>query len=80
MWRRVLSSQRRATSSGELPPAPEEAPFVSIGFYNVGIQNNEVNGRNWDAKCERLKSDIKKIFRSDHCVQALFILEFGSTC
>ena len=49
-----------------------------MAFYNVGIQNSEVTGRNWSEKYERLKRDIQKIFDPTRGVQALFILEFGN--
>ena len=47
-------------------------------FYNVGIQNNEVHGRNSHAKCRKLQSDIEKIFDPNRGVQALFLSEFGN--
>ena len=49
-----------------------------MAFYNVGIQNSEVTGRNWSEKYERLKRDIEKIFDPNRGVQAAFILEFGN--
>ena len=78
---RAMSS-RLSSSSGELPPAAQEDPFVSICFYNVGIQNSEVTAPRWAAKYERLKRDIQNIFHVSRGVQALFISEFGNmfTC
>ena len=67
-----------SSSSGEPPPAADEDPFVSVAFYNVGIQNSEVAGRKWADKCEMLKRDIEKIFDPNRGVQAAFILEFGN--
>ena len=42
-------------------------------FYNVGIQNKEVPGRNSHAKCRKLQGDIEKIFDPNRGVQALFL-------
>ena len=53
--------------------------FVAFIWYNVGIQNTEVNGPNWFAKCDRLAADIRKAFTCDeNAAQALFISEFGN--
>ena len=73
-----VSMALRSSSSGGQPPAAHECPFLSMAFYNVGIQNSEVTGRNWSEKYERLKRDIQKIFDPTRGVQALFILEFGN--
>ena len=51
---------------------------MSIAFYNVGIQNSEVHGRKWHAKCRKLQSDIAKIFDPNRGVQAVFLSEFGN--
>jgi len=74
---RAMSS-RLSSSSCELPPAAQEDPFVSICFYNVGIQNSEVAASKWAAKYKALKGDIAKIFHPSKGVQALFISEFGN--
>ncbi len=71
-------SSRLSSSSCELPPAAQEDPFVSICFYNVGIQNSEVAASKWAAKYKALKRDIAKIFHPSKGVQALFISEFGN--
>ena len=71
-------SSRSSSSSDELPPAALLPVYVSMCFYNVGIQNNEVAGRSWPAKVEKLKRDIRRIFSVSGGVQALFICEFGN--
>ena len=73
-----VSMALRSSSSGGPPPAAHECAFLSMAFYNVGIQNSEVAGRKWADKCERLKRDFEKIFGPNRGVQAAFILEFGN--
>ena len=55
---------------------------VAFAFYNVGLQNKELLGKNWkkpnyDEKKTRFKVDISNIFRFTVGIQALFISEFG---
>ena len=54
---------------------------VCIAFYNVGIQNKELEKKKWsreDGKRTRLRRDIKAAFRPVDGVQALFLCEFGN--
>ena len=64
--------------SGVLQPAYTVVAFAS---YNVGIQNAEILGKNWNktssSKQARLKNDIADIFASQHGIQVLFLSEFG---
>jgi hypothetical protein len=71
-------------SSGDSHPAlfssdvadPDDA--VSFAFYNIGIQNNEVGSKNWNAKIKNLKDDLARALGSEHAVQGLLITEFGN--
>ena len=64
--------------SGVLQPAYTVVAFAS---YNVGIQNLEILGKNWNktssSKQARLKNDITAIFATQHGIQVLFLSEFG---
>ena len=59
---------------------------VILGFYNIGINNKEVEAQtsNWIRKLERLGDDIKTAFCPEggkggaHRVQVLFLSEFGN--
>lgn len=53
-------------------------PQVKLVFYNVGIQNNEVTGRDWRTKTRRMENDIKQILPSHSRVQGVLISEFGN--
>ena len=51
--------------------------YVGFGFYNIGIQNTEVAGQNWEMKVNLLKDDIHRILSAD-LVDCVFLSEFGN--
>ena len=72
-------SHLAAGSGADAHDDADAEAFVLFIWYNVGIQNTEVNGPNWFTKCDRLKADIRKAFTCDeNAAQALFISEFGN--
>jgi hypothetical protein len=52
---------------------------VAFAFYNVGINDTELQGATFkkNRKREKLKTDIKAMFNGPVEIQALFICEFG---
>ena len=79
---RAMSS-RLSSSSGELPPAAQEDTYVSMCFYNVGIQNSEVTAKGSAAKYERQSdgTDAKELRRYTPPSLASRVLElaYGTT-
>ena len=55
---------------------------VAFSFYNVGIPNAELLGKNWQKpnyiEKQNLINDINAIFEHDVGIQAFFITEFGN--
>ena len=51
--------------------------YVGFGFYNIGIQNTEVAGQNWEMKVNLLKDDIHRILSAD-LVDCVLLSEFGN--
>ena len=50
---------------------------VAVMSYNLGIQNNELRGRNWDRKYRKLQDDVKSAFFHEKGIQVLLLCEFG---
>ena len=51
--------------------------YVGFGFYNIGIQNKEVAGQNWEMKFNLLKNDIQRNMGAN-LVDCVFLTEFGN--
>ena len=55
---------------------PDNAPELAVGFYNVGIQLSEVNGKKWKIKERLLRQDIVEAF-DVHELDVLCLSELG---
>ena len=50
-----------ASSAAPLISAgPHRADEIGIAFYNIGIQNQELKGKNWERKQQALMDDLGK--------------------
>ena len=55
---------------------------AAVVFYNVGVLNTEVTGKNWEktltGKAAKLACDIDAMFASDHGIEVVLLSEFGN--
>jgi len=54
----------------------DNAPRLTVGFYNVGIQCAEFGGKHWKQKEDRLASDLVNAFGT-HKLDILCLCELG---
>ena len=54
----------------------------AAAYYNVGLQNGELTGKNWNNKTSvkqrLLKDDFKKILEHKENIEIIFLCEFGN--
>ena len=59
VWSLLDAAQPTLSSGGAAQPTishvPDSAPVLTVGFYNVGIQKAEVEGKQWKTKERELK-------------------------
>ena len=55
---------------------PESTTELAVGFYNVVVCLNEIDGRGWKIKERRLKTDIAKAFQH-HALDVLCLSALG---
>jgi hypothetical protein len=55
---------------------PDNAAELTVGFYNVGMQAAELQGKNWKTKECRLQADILKAFNT-HALDVLCLNDLG---
>ena len=83
-WRRHLAASvsgsvgTHHTASGSVGTHPTVSFIAAVAFYNIGVQNKEINSKNWTKKARRIKKDIDATFSSDHGIQVLLLSEFGN--
>ena len=55
---------------------PEATTELAVGFYNVVVCLNEIDGRGWKIKERRLRKDIAKAFQH-HALDVLCLSALG---
>ena len=55
---------------------PDNPPVLTVGFYNVGIVKQTVEGRKWKRTEQKLKKDVVNAFRQ-HDLHMLCLSELG---
>ena len=70
------SSRRGGAEQPTFTQLPDDTSELTVGFYNVGIQLQEVRGKHWPKKEQTLKQDIVKAFMR-HELHMLCLSELG---
>ena len=55
---------------------PTGSTEFTVGFYNVGLNKNQVNKKGWKIKERKLKEDIVNAFEK-HSLDVLCLCELG---
>ena len=70
------SSRRGGAEQPTFTQLRDDTPELTVGFYNVGIQLQTVQGRNWRKKEQALKQDVVNAF-TRHELHMLCLSELG---